>query len=387
MSLVEFASEKAIEDIHKALARHTTAKLDENSHVREWDGDRLVSSTVTVGTDVPTSDLLVSKVVKKTYTAAVKIAGSEHTLTATQSTTTYEAPPALAVPAPYHFPTLPVSSPVWAASKLIVILPDQQAPYVNWDLHELVLAWLDHNKPEGMVLSGDLVDFPSLGTYDWEPDLDPDPINSAQKGVDCAVRLMTEYVQAAGEECDLRELVEGNHEYRWKRYLAKHAPAIYGIRVPGEDEPLLSLPRLLRCKELGFTYRASYPDAHVLLAPKLGVYHGWVANGKSGATALSTLEALDMSVIVGHTHRQGVVFRTSNPPDGERIQVGCEAGCLCAKSPGSKDIANWQRGFVTVVIHEDGSFSPPELATYANGTLRWRDQRYWRDAVGLKKDA
>ena len=385
MSLVEYASEKAVEDIHKALARHTTAKLDESSHTREYNGDQLVSSTVTMGVDAPTSGLVLDKLVKKTYTASVKILGTEHTLTATQSTSNYVAPPALVMPALYSFPTLPISSPVRTASRLIVILPDQQAPYVHWKLHELVLSWLEENRPQGMVLSGDLVDFPSLGTYDWEPDLDPDPINSAQKGVDCAVRLMTEYVQAAGEDCTLRELVEGNHEYRWKRYLAKHAAAIYGIRVPGENEPLLSLPRLLRCKELGFTYRAGYPDAHVLLAPKLGVYHGWVANGKSGATALSTIEALDMSAFVGHTHRQGIVFRTSNPPDGERIHVGCETGCLCAKSPGSKDIANWQRGFATVVVHEDGSFSPPELATYANGTLRWRGQRYWRDAIGVKK--
>ena len=112
---------------------------------------------------------------------------------------------------------------------------------------------------------------------------------------------------------------------------------------------------------------------------------GWIAQQGSGKSALATLEHLGYSVIIGHSHRQSLVYKTTHDIEGDTTTlVAAEAGCMCRidqqvrdgrKFPDFTPLPDWQQGFATVTMHPDGLFQI-EHATYVNGTLLWRDQQY-----------
>ena len=85
--------------------------------------------------------------------------------------------------------------------------------------------------------------------------------------------------------------------------------------------------------------------------------HGTIARGKSGASAMGSMEMEGTSVIVGHTHKLSQVYKTTAINE----TVGIESGCLCQRKPwyhlkGKRLMMDWQQGFVLVNI-KDNSFS------------------------------
>lgn len=282
-------------------------------------------------------------------------------------------------PLPFHFDT--------EGSRLYAILPDQQIPFHDPVLHELVCDWLTTNVPEGLIISGDFYDFPSVSRHPKKAhEL---RMGGIQECLDVGYQVARDYVIAAGETCTERYIVPGNHEYRLQRAILDSIPEFYNLHRPEESTRLFSLEHLSRLDELGFkwaadpVYEEHYPQGHVTLSDKLAIYHGWVVRPDSGASALKTLETLGHSVIVGHTHRQSDVSHTFHEIDGKlRILRAAEAGTL-AKVKGGLGYSmapNWQPGFATVRLFPDGMFNI-ELAKYVNGVLMWGDQRYFKKSL------
>ncbi len=253
-------------------------------------------------------------------------------------------------------------------SQLVAILPDQQIPHQDRALHKLVLEWLAYNQPEKIVLSGDLLDNRALTRHGWNPKTDPNPLSSLQSDLSETGEYLDSIMDAARpDEC---WLIEGNHEQHLQRYVLRNAQHLACL----ED---LQLTRLLRLEDRGIRYVGDWPAGKLWLTPKLAVIHGRYARKYSGQTALVTLQALGHSVIMGHTHRMGMVFRTTHSYYGPDTHVAVEAGTL-ARLEGGLGYApdpDWQNGFVVVRLNEDGGFhcSP---ATYVKGRLRWEDQEY-----------
>jgi hypothetical protein len=158
----------------------------------------------------------------------------------------------------------------------------------------------------------------------------------------------------------------------------------------GAEEPsVLNIEYLLRLDELGITYidpKGKYDLAEVRLSDKLAVRHGWIARQGSGASALETLKHTGYSIVIGHTHRQSMVLKTFyDINDYPKTLTAVEAGCMCRLDtevnedgrfwPNYSPLPDWQQGFATAVVWPDGKFRI-DLATYVNGELMWRDQRY-----------
>ena len=158
--------------------------------------------------------------------------------------------------------------------------------------------------------------------------------------------------------------LDGNHEQRFPNYILKNAPELYGS---------LSLPDLLHLPNYGIQWvLGGWPQSQLQLTHKLTATHGWIVRKSSGASALATLEHLSRSVIVGHTHRMGMVFRTQHGPRNKvSIHTGVEIGTMCTISGGLGYAVepNWQNGFCTLTIYRDGTFSTPRLISYSNGRL------------------
>jgi hypothetical protein len=273
-----------------------------------------------------------------------------------------------------------------APYKLVVQLPDQQAPYHDKALHELVCEWLSDHQPQAVVLSGDLFDFPSLSKYRKNLKM----YTRAQESLDAGYSVIRDYREAA-YLCNEWILLEGNHEVRLQNYLLDiGAEELVGLRRAGEPfhvPPVLSLRHLARLDELGIRVSESpfgaYPYPHHKLADDFAIYHGWVVRPEAGASARATIDKLGMSAGVGHTHRMAIVTRN----DPRRKLIGVEAGTLAQVGGGlGYEVApNWESGFAVYRVCPYGMVYP-SLAFYRDGVLTWEGWSARVTARGVRRD-
>lgn len=264
-------------------------------------------------------------------------------------------------------------------SGLVACLGDHHAPRHNRELHVAVCEWLRKYKPERGVILGDLLDFDQLSRHRRTPEW----TSSVQETLDTAYGILRGYIEASpGTRW---QMLDGNHEDRLRNSILDHLSALFGIkRADGDaddERPVLSTPFLLRLDELGVEWEApdgGYENAQINLTSELAVRHGWVARRGSGQSALSSIDHLRYSVIIGHCHRQAIVHHTAHSIDGKpKTLLGCEAGTL-ANIEGGLGYANapdWQMGFATAQIYPDDGTFKVDLATWVDGSLLWRDWR------------
>lgn len=274
----------------------------------------------------------------------------------------------------------PAPAPVAADKpRLVAFLPDQHCPHHDPALHVAACRWLRKAKPSEVVLLGDLLDLPKPSRHRETPEFTA----SVQECVNSAYAVLRDYV-ACAPKARFRWL-PGNHDYRIRIALIEQLRDLYGLRRAGDDgEEVLSLSHLLRLDELGVEFVVpvgEYAQGQLAVTPKLAARHGWIARQGSGTSALKTLEHLGYSVVVGHTHRQSVVYKTTHDIDGRpETLTAVEAGTM-AKVRGGLAYAiqpDWQAGFATAWVWPDGRFRM-DLATWVGDTLLWRDERF--DAV------
>lgn len=275
--------------------------------------------------------------------------------------------------------------------RLVVIVGDQQAPFLDWDLHSCFLQWLEYNEPDQGVSLGDSYDFPDIRPgHRVYPDQNAEVTECLQVGYD----MFRGYITSS-PATHWTKLI-GNHDERLTGILldspkVKHMAE---IRRPVDQhgdggERLHSVAFAGRLDELGIEVvetGGAYEHGQVNLSKYLAVRHGWIARKGSGVSALGTLETLRYSIIVGHTHRQSIVYHTSANIDGKiNTLTAAEAGCMCRVEqipnddertwPGYTVTPDWQQGFMTATIWPDGKFHL-DPAVFVDGTLLWRDQRY-----------
>lgn len=288
------------------------------------------------------------------------------------------------VPSDYKRPEVKKSKRLFKKGKetpeLVVFVGDQQAPYQDQDLHEKFCQWLADYQPDRGVLIGDTIDLPTISRHSPFPDIEP----GVQECIDTGYQLLRDYVES--NEATNWVKLEGNHDFRLRRAVIDNLKEFYGIRRgKGRNElpetPLLDVAHLLRLDELGIEYLRTDGDwkqAQYQVSPKLAARHGWVARKGSGASALATLEHLGYSIIVGHTHRQSLVYKTKHDIDGKPSTItGVETGCMCRIEGGLNYAVapDWLNGFATARVWPDGKFKI-DLATYVDGVLYYGDTRY-----------
>ncbi len=275
------------------------------------------------------------------------------------------------------------SEPDPGQPKLVVACGDQHAPFHDQNLHRLFLDWLSYNSPHEGIILGDLCDFPELSRHRHKPEWKAD----TQDCINSGYEILNDYISSShGTKW---RFIPGNHDERIRNSIIDYNRQLFNLQrayVEGQSEPegsVWSLPNLLRMERLGIEYTepgGSYSNAQCIISPKIAARHGWIARPKSGATAHSTLDVLGHSIIVGHTHRRGLVYATKHEIGGDtRDLVAIEAGCMCRVDKptglGYAIAPDWQNGFVTITVWPDGSFHA-EPAVYVNNRLLWRDQVY-----------
>lgn len=223
--------------------------------------------------------------------------------------------------------------------KKFIYTSDIHLPY---DQTENVIAFLDavkKEKPDIIVLGGDIIDFFKISRFDKDP-LDGQSLTDE---IAAAKAFFSDLRLAAGK----RPIywLEGNHEERLTKFIRRNAPEFADFNV-------LQMESLFDLERFDITY---VRDTQVLQIEDWVFRHGH-ENGNGSTPGLSARKGVLMygaNYIQGHIHKANVI-RVSNY-NGDFI--GVESPCLCDMEPEYvKGYAGWQAGWTIAEKDEVGKW-------------------------------
>lgn len=220
-----------------------------------------------------------------------------------------------------------------------LIVSDTQFPYIDRAAWEVTCQIARDAEVDRVLWDGDMLDFEQLSSYRHnsykirQADEDVSEFHEIVRDP-----LLDSLLLPADEDW-----IDGNHEFRYTRYLNHNASALGGMPDPRD---FLRLPDSV-------TYQKYGKASGVWLTPKLLVAHGWQARKHSAYTAKANAEDVggSCSVITGHTHRVGMFAHTT--PSG--TQGAWEIGHMCDPTDLPKAVEghqNWQQVVGTLVRYE-----------------------------------
>lgn len=215
---------------------------------------------------------------------------------------------------------------------VVLLVPDVQIGYRRLDDDSLeafhdeaamaaAIQFAADLRPDTVVHLGDLIDFAPLSRFASEPGF----AGTTQLGIDRSHRFLAE--MRAATPGSFHWLIEGNHDVRAQRFMAKAAPELARVRAPGARWPALSVPSLLRLDELEVEYVSGYPAARLWLRDDLAVRHGDKVNSSGSTAALEVRDALECRVL-GHVHRREFHARSFDTLAGPRTVWAASPGTL-----------------------------------------------------------
>lgn len=163
-----------------------------------------------------------------------------------------------------------------------IIVPDTHAPYHNKASWALVTKVVQDWKPQVVVDLGDHFDCYAVSQHRKDPSRRADIQEEVQEALD-ALSIF--------DGCEQKYFIEGNHEWRLRRYLMDFCPEIYNMFLARTKGDLFGL------RESGWHVT---PYMQSLTLGKLQVTHDL---DKAGETAIkdAMLSFMD-NVCIGHTH-------------------------------------------------------------------------------------
>jgi len=219
-----------------------------------------------------------------------------------------------------------------------IMFNDLHRPFQDDKCVQAMMTLAKEIKPDGFAILGDMLDFYQASRFLKSTKRQETMRQDIREGEMFLRRLRKQHPKA-----DIWYL-EGNHEVRLGDYIMKNANALEGF-----DE--LLIPNLLKLKELNVRYFCM-PDeeyADTRDTPHIGdlyLYHGDVVRQHSGYSAKAMFEKYGVSLIHGHTHRDGKHGRRTE----RGLFVAHENYCMCKLNPRYLKFANWVQGFSVVLF-------------------------------------
>lgn len=223
--------------------------------------------------------------------------------------------------------------------KRIVVIPDTQLPYHNKAALRSLIRFIGDTQPDEVVHIGDVMDYPT-------------PSRWSKGSAEEFALLMAKHNDVAkkGLLAPLRDVFdgpigfhEGNHDLRPRQYLARYAPAL------AEYEGQFHIQELLDFDGFGISLLPEfYRVAHNTITT-----HGHLGKISlsriAGGTAANAADRFNTSVIMGHTHRAGLVPKTKGYGGRiDRVVWGMEVGHMMAMDQAhylESATGNWQLAF------------------------------------------
>lgn len=255
--------------------------------------------------------------------------------------------------------------------QLAVIANDFQIPFHDERALLLFKLFLRRERPDWLILNGDFQDFWEISSFDRTPRTSKD----LREEIDIGKRTLRSFRRSLpGARITW---IEGNHEFRLRKYLLQNAKELYGL-------PGLSVPAIFDLERLGIKYVACHELASKFTDNFIRVGNLYVGHfakvSKHGAYAAKLLvEEKGVSLLQGHTHRFGAHARTT--VDG-RVLLGIENFSMCSRQQSYVSHANWQLGFSVVYFQPgNGRFHWFPILIRHDYRFIWRNREYGLEGV------
>lgn len=219
-------------------------------------------------------------------------------------------------------------------AKKLAVLSDIHVPYHSIEALTAAFDKISDEKPDAILLNGDIVDFYGLSRFMKDP---------RKRSLAHELKALNELLDVfAGFNSKLIYKL-GNHDERFQVYLMQKAPELLGI-------PEFELDHLLRAKDRGMDIVG---DKRIVKANKLNIIHGH--EYPSVFSPVNIARGLYMkgkvSAMQGHNH--AVSEHTETDMNGE-IVTTWSVGCLCELNPAYMPLNKWSHGMAIIDLSENG---------------------------------
>lgn len=252
-------------------------------------------------------------------------------------------------------------------AKRIVVISDTQIPFDDRKAMKAVVQYIVDTQPDEVVHIGDLMDYPTPSRWtkgtaeEFSQRIKPDS-EQAKK------RLLAPLRQGYDGPIGVHE---GNHDSRPREYLSRYAPAL------AEYADDFRFENLLDFDGFGVTVLPEFYKVAPGWISTHGHRGGVRLSQKSADTAYNAMMRFNTSVIIGHTHRQGLKPHTLGYGGNQKVLWSMEVGNLMNMKLAQYlkgATANWQSGFAVLTV--EGNHVKPEIVPIVGGRFSV-DGRVW----------
>lgn len=242
-------------------------------------------------------------------------------------------------------------------SKRIVIVSDTQIPYEDRRAVRAVLRFIGDYQPDQVIHIGDLMDFPQPSRWnkDTRGEFEGSVFTDAEKA---KLRFLA----------PLRTIYVARSVSTKATTMSGHGRTSRSTRRPWPRARLSTWRRCSTSTGSGSTCCPSSTRLHRVGSPPRAPWSDQLSR-IAGNTALNAARKFDTSVIMGHTHRQGILSHTSGYGGiSKKIVTGVEVGNLMDMRQADYlkgGTGNWQSGFGLLTI--EGRHVKPEIIPITNG--------------------
>lgn len=250
--------------------------------------------------------------------------------------------------------------------KRIAVLPDTHIPAHHGPAVSALLGFIEATQPDEIVHTGDLMDYPqpSRWTLGTRAQFAGSVKDDSRRG-----RRFLEALRARHE--GPITLIGGNHDTRPQAKLLSAAPEL----AEGDEFH----PRTLLDLD---AYGVDYVDGFHSIAPGWVATHGHLdlpLSRIAGRTAANAATRLRTNVVMGHTHRLGLIPESGGYNGRLTTYWGLEVGHISdIRKAGylKSGAANWQLGFG--LLYVDGAQVTPHAVRIGNDGRFACEGRVWK---------
>ena len=228
---------------------------------------------------------------------------------------------------------------------------DLQLPYEDPRAVALWFKVMKSWKPDAIDIVGDIDDQLEYSTFSdgttdeafsrLKKEEDPSPMAFIKKNADQA-KCFYAKVRKQHPDADIHNSI-GNHDIRIFKYVDRKAPAYNELITPNV---------LWGLDDQGITWRM-YHEKPLERFAGIHVHHGSTAT-TTGLAVKSDIENMQISLVRGHDHRGGVVYKTY--PLANRHLKGMGTGHMCDPNEYGlryADNPTWELGFGIAHVFDD----------------------------------
>lgn len=217
-----------------------------------------------------------------------------------------------------------------------LVISDIHLPYHSQSALTTCFDYAKKQKPDVVMINGDLLDFYMLSFWDKDP---------RKRNFAYELAQFKEFFNVLKRTFKCKIVFKfGNHEFRYERFLLQKAKELIGI-----DE--FELTNILKARAEGIDLVA---QNQLIQANELTILHGHEL-GRGFFQAVNAARGLQLRAMI--TALQGDVHKTSEHTETDlksTIKTTWSTGCLCGLKPEFLPYNKWNHGFAIIDLDANG---------------------------------